>query len=241
MIKIKKHLEDFKTIVGVISNITITDVNLTFNEDGITVRVVDGTNANLLLLKLKKEMFDVYEIDKPNTYTINSLMLNKVVRHIAKDGKELELEIKNEGFVMKNSKNNFLLSYYVGLEDVRPMPQISITSKWNIDMTEFLNIIEGFKEFGEIFKVVGKDKLVLHVKGASIEGETITESKLINGEEDESWYGISYFVNILDMKSILKNVELGFSTGGPCELDYSNDWIDFKWILAGRVDENEDK
>lgn len=242
MIKLKKHLDEFKSIVNIINNITIVDINMDFSPDNLRLKVIDGTNANIVIFDLKKSFFDEYDITKNQTYTVNSLMLGKVVRHITKSSKELEIEIKNEGFVLKNESNNFLLSYYVGVEDERQIPNIPITSKWSIDSTEILDIIEGFKEFGEIFKIDGKDEnLKLHVKGTSIEGETITQSKKIEGQKDEAWYGISYFSNIIELKNIFKNVEFGFSTNSPCLLSCSNDCLDFKFVLAARVDENENK
>jgi hypothetical protein len=235
MIQIKKHLTEFKSLINMLNNLNL-ESNLVFMQDGIFIKVINNSNISMIVAKLKKDLFDKYEINEERIYTIDNTALMKILNILGK--KELNMEILPTGIKCSNEKNdNLLLNYYIGQKDERNIPPEGDGPKWKINPGNFINILGESIEIGNIGIFSGNDNLCLNLKSQLINGSLNLDAEKISGIECKSYYDMGEFIYISTLRHIFKEVEFGYDEN-KCYIKGSNDKIDFKWILAARVPED---
>jgi len=240
MIKIKKNVEILKSIFKVIENIN-DEVSLTFRKDKIFIRVVHASNHCLIVVNILKDLFEEYKVVDEITYTLKIDLLNKILKKMGK--KEITIITDANGMVINNSNEKFVLNYYVGVEDDRPLPEFESTSEWKIKSDIFFKEIEELSDFSTICKIYGEDNLLLSTKAHMVNGDiSIKDVEKIKSVGDIGYYDISYLNNIKDIKSIFKEIIINYGSSQPIVLKGVDTNINFVFILAGREEgDNQDE
>jgi len=237
MLKIKNKLKDFKNLVRVVCNIN-TEVSFTFTPEYIYIRVVHPSNICMIIATIKKDMFEEYNVEKEITYTLDSKYLMMSLDKIAKE--ELSIKVEIDGLRLLSEKHDFLLNYFVGKKDERPLPQSELTTKWEIPSGYFLNLIGEMVEFSAVGMFKADEDLKLRVEAHLVKGDTLLDAKKISGVKSVSNYDMGYMIYISAIRHLFDTINFEFGNNTACYLTGKNEFIDFKWLLACRVREEDE-
>jgi len=234
MIEIKKKLKDFICIFNILEKLCI-ETDVSFLPDKIYIRAVHPSNHCFIIFSIKKDFFEKYDIKEEKTYTLDLQMLNKVLKTVGK--KSLIIEESEDKVIFSNGKDKFEINYFVGKRDKRPKPDFKSTSKWRISPPDaFFNTTSGLMDFSGVCKFGGTDMLELHTKSNLVQGTIILECKKIESNSCYAFYDLTYIDLIKDIKNIFKEIKLGFSKDNPIIIKGENEYVNFEFILAGRVE-----
>lgn len=233
MIKIKKNLKEFESIIKIIGNISM-ETDYIFTEDSIKIRAVDASGTYLTLWTLDKSMFDEYKIDKPQTLTLSNELFAKLIKKVGKT--ELNIDFLEDSIQLSNKKEKYSLKFFVGQEDERPDPDIKCSSIWKMKSSEFTKIITEISSLATICIFDATEELRIKMKSEMTAGETITSAEKIESEDCHCFYDLNYIVPIMEIKNIFKEIRVGFGTETPFVVKGTNDYINFMFILAPRVE-----
>ena len=74
------------------------------------------------------------------------------------------------------------------------------------------------------------------MKSEMTAGETITSAEVIESEDCYCFYDLNYIVPIMEIKNVFKEIRVGFGPETPCVVKGTNDYLNFMFILAPRVE-----
>jgi hypothetical protein len=232
MIHIKENLLQLKSIFNMINNMG-AECNLTFMPEGLFIRIVNGSNIAMIITTIKKSFFEEYNIEEEKTYTIDNQALMKIISILGKN--ELYLKILPTGIEFKNEKDDkLLLNYYIGQKDERKVPPEGDGIKWKLNPGKFINTLGEVIEIGNVGIFTGENKLTLKLKSQLINGELFLDAEKISGNKVDAYYDMGEFIFISTIRHVFDEVEFGYDDQ-KCYMKGSNNNIDFKWILAGRL------
>jgi len=233
MIKIKTHLKEFESVIKIIGNIS-HETDYFFTPEGIKIRAVDASGTYLGLFNLSKDLFDEYEVEEEKTLTLSNELFGKLIKKVGK--KELNIDFLEDAIQLSNPKEKYTLKFFVGQKDERPDPNPECKSIWKMKSDEFTKIVNEMSFLGTICNFVAKESLTVAMKADMIEGETITSAKQIRSEDCHCYYDINYIVSIDEIKNIFKEIRVGFGLETPLVIKGDNDYLNFVFILAPRVE-----
>lgn len=235
MIKIKKNMKILQDTVKIIENIN-PEIDFVFCPEGIIVKAVDPASISIGIFKIKKELFEEYNVEDTRVCTFQVAMISKILKKVGT--KELTISFEEDKVNFITSKDAFSLKFFVGTEDDRPEPEVEGASQWTINTKEFFNLIKEFGDFNEIINCESKDgALYLGTKSSIVEGKSVTESTPLVTEDCSCWYTLPNFLMVANIKNIFDEIKFDFGPDTPCMLTADNDDIRFKWVLAPRVGE----
>ena len=235
MIKIKENLNKFITIFKIISNLS-PETNITFKEDGIYVRAIHPSNTYLITLTINKSMFDTYEIDSEMTYLVDIEKFVTIMNIVG--DKEMCLDFTEKGLVIKQGRKRFVLSYFNAEDDNKPRPDIKAKSKWKVNTDSFFGVVGDLINFSEVCTLNAGEELKMLSKSNLVDGEVLIEAEKIESEDSITSYDIGSINKITDIRQILPEIRIGFSTNETLLMRGTNDDIDFEFMLAGRVEDD---
>lgn len=233
MIKIKKRLKDFICIFEVIGNLC-TETDVSFLPDGINIKAIHPSNHCLLILKINKDMFEEYNVEKEETYTLNIELLNKILQTTEKD--ELELSVVNGKLKIVGINKSFAIKYFVSEPNIKKRPEVVTTSKWNVNANNFFNTVSNLIGFGSNCKVYGSDILSLHIESDLVEGDIKLDAEKIESDDCYSFYDLTYLNMIRKSEELFKKLRVGFGKDNPLIIRGDAEHINFEFILAARVE-----
>ena len=232
-IKLKKNLKEFESIIKVINKVS-DETDYIFTKEGIRVSAVDPSSTYIAIFKIDKSMFEEYEIEEEITITLQNDLFTKLIKKVGK--KELNFDIKEDAIELSNPKEKFSLKFFVGQKDERPEPQVDCTSIWKMKTAEFTTILNELSSLGVIGCLDGKDELTIKIKSNMVEGETITSAEKIQSEDCYCYYDMTYFAPLIETKNIFTELRIGFGEELPCVIKGTNDYLNFAFVLAARVE-----
>lgn len=238
MLQIKEKLNEFKSLIQVINNIN-EETTYTFTPNGILVRVVHVSNICMINAEINKNMFEIYDIKKETSYTINNKFLLLTLNKIGKI--ELNMEMKEEGLRLFNSNSEFMINYFVGPKDERPIPSLDNSCIWKVKPGVLFNLIGEMVEFSSIGQFISDDDLKLKIKAPLVEGfHKVSVVEEVKKSKCNSYYDMGFMIYISAIRHIFEEVNFEFGNNTLSMITAENDLVKFKWILACRVAENEE-
>jgi len=236
MIEIKEKLSTFLDLFKIIENLC-EETNISFKKEKIVVRAVHPSNHCLILISINPSLFESYEVQEDITYTLNISALNKILKKFKKG---VSITAQQDYLIFKNEKMEYQLNYYVGNEDEREMPQISPTSKWVLDSKDFFSNITDAKEFSEVIKIESSDALQLKTKANMVNGQILQSATKVESTDCHNYYDLTYIEKIIPLQNIFESLKFGFGPEIPCIIKNSNDDVSFQFLLACRLEEQQD-
>jgi len=235
MIKIKKNINKLKDIIKIIENIN-PEMDFVFCPQGIIVKAVCPSAISIAIFKIKKEMFEEYNVAEEKVCTFQVHIISKILKKIGT--KELSISFEENKVNFISAKDEFSLKFFVGNKDERPEPNVEGTSQWNIKTSNFFSLIKDLGTFSEFIKCESKNNsLYLGTKSNILEGKSLTDSESILTDEGFCRYSLLHFLMITNIKNIFKEAKFEFSSDKPCMITAENEDLNFKWVLAPRVGE----
>jgi hypothetical protein len=120
------------------------------------------------------------------------------------------------------------------IKDERKVPPEGDGIKWKLNPGKFINTLGEVIEIGNVGIFTGENKLTLKLKSQLINGELFLDAEKISGNKVDAYYDMGEFIFISTIRHVFDEVEFGYDDQ-KCYMKGSNNNIDFKWILAGRL------
>ncbi len=235
VIKIKKNINVLKDTIKIIENIN-PEIDFVFCPEGIIVKAIDPPAVSIGIFKIKKEMFEEYEVSEQKVCKFDVKLLGKILKKFGKN--ELTIEFEEDRVKFITVTDTFTLKFFVGQDDERPEPMFEGTSKWTIDPNEFFLHIKDLADFNEIIKFENKeDTLYMGTKSTLLEGTTRTNSVSHENIDSKCWYSLTNFTMIAPIQKIFEHASFEYGNDSPCMITANNDYLKFKWVLAPRIEE----
>ena len=233
MLRIKNKLKEFICIFEVIGNLC-PEVDVTFSPDGIHIKAIHPSNHCLAMFDISKDMFEEYDIEREETYSLNITLLNKILSVTDKD--ELKLKTADGRLRIVGVNKSFALKYFVSEPTVRKRPDIATTSKWNVSSQEFFGHVSDLVEFGSNCKIYGVGILSLHIESDLVEGDIKLNAEKIESDDCYSLYDLTYLNMIKQSGELFGKLRVEFGKDNPLIIKGTTEHIDFEFILASRVE-----
>ncbi len=230
---IKNKLKEFICIFEIIESLC-PETDVVFSPDGIHIKAIHPSNHCLIIFNIDKGMFEEYNVDKEEVYTLNINLLNKILQTTDKD--ELELTIVDGKLRIVGTNKSFALKYFVSEPSIRKRPDVVTTSKWSVNAKNFFNSVSDLVEFGSNCKVYGNVDLTFHIESDLVEGNIKLDAEKIESDDCYSSYDLTYLNMIKKSEELFEKLRIRFGKDSPLIIRGTNGYIDFEFILAARVE-----
>ena len=159
----------------------VDETNLNCNEDGIQLQSLDNSYVALVSLKLNKDAFEDYRIDKLISLGIKVGTLNRILKHANKDDTiTLKADDQPKNITLLYENDELITSTFnlhlksIGDDDI-DIPQVQYTTVIRLSSTLF-QIINEFDSFAEIITIhASNDGVRFSAKGKSFKGSFMLE------------------------------------------------------------------
>jgi DNA polymerase III sliding clamp (beta) subunit (PCNA family) len=232
MITTIKNLNKFVSVFKIVSSICM-ETDIVCSLDKIIIRAVHPSNHCMIIFEIKSSFFDTYDIKKETVYTIDIPMFLKI---ISKFKKELNIDFTTDFIKFKNSKVEYNLNYFVGSKDTRNNPCIDYGATWTITSENLFKAVADVIDFSEVCKLEGKEELKIYTKSNLVNGNLILDTTKHGDKDCCCFYDVKYINDIKELQNIFSEVELGFDEDTPITIKSNLNDINFKFVLAGRVE-----
>lgn len=234
----------FSEIISIINQL-VTEANLKFDKDGLSIIALDPGSVAMVIFEMPKENFLAYDVTQ-ETIALSLDDLKQVLKRVEKaDAIVLE---KKENMLKVSSKDGIRRSFHLALinleEEERKKPSLSFTSLIEMSSDLLKESIEDVSIVADSFSFISSKK----DKSFKIIGRgTLNKSEIEFNEDeikaslgdDKTAYSVEYFEKFVKASKIFEKVKISYKTDHPCQLEFFNEGSDIKltFILAPRIEE----
>lgn len=238
------------------------NVNIMFEKERMYIQSMDNAHILIFEIILPKSWFDKYEFTTDDNVAIG---LSTIIFYRILNAREKTQSIQlvydpNETdklsvhFVSDN-KTEFDKHFELPLmeleSELMEIPPIEYDAEFSIASSNFANIINQLKQFGDTMDVeCSEEKIVLYSNGketgkmfVEINIDDLTTFSINEGENIKLSYSLNYLHNICLYNKISKNIELKLKDSYPLQAVYTlNDDENAKitFYLAPKINEEEE-
>jgi proliferating cell nuclear antigen len=230
-------------------SVIVNEVNLNFNEDGLSIFGLDSSHVSMIFMNLEKEDCMEYECDEPIKLGINL----KTLTSILNTGKDNDIVIiENIGvdalnIVVKNESRK--IEYEIKLMEIimdeLEIPEMEYKVKLETTANYFYGLLESIIVVmgQEVNFSVNNGKMVISGSGqlgnTRVELGDGKEYKLECGEEGvEQKFALVFIMKSKKIGEISKNVEVMLDNEAPIQIKYRvGGRSSMKFLLAPKIED----
>lgn len=231
--------------VEIISEL-VNEVRIKVNESGLSITAMDPANVSLVGFILPKKSFSKFEAGT-ETLGINLDNLKQVLKRCG-SGSSLLMEKKDnflEIQILDRIRRNFILSlidiesndidFNSKIEKMEFSSSVELNSIDLVDSIEDCSIVSDSCSF-----IIENDKFIIEARGLnSARAEFSGDEARINAENCRARYSLEYLQKFIKGARLCEKSRLEFANDHPLKIEFKNEFMELKFVLAPRV-ENED-
>jgi len=219
------------------------DVTFKIGEEGLVLRAMDPANVAMVIVELKKDAFDKFEIEKDGFVGINMDRFVQVLKR-AKRGDSLNIKIgsgKMEIVYEGSGKRRFSLPLLALESGPRPEPNLSFSAKVKIDPSSFKSAIEDASVVSDAMTILAaNNELHLLAQGDLGDVETILKQnegllEISMQENARSKFSTEYLRKLAKPK-VGEAIEIALKSDYPLMVKFEEPNLRLAFILAPRMD-----
>ena len=136
----------FRQMLDTIKDLSVTDINVCLNSDGINIQTLDISHVSVILLKLEKTYFDKYDWSGDTILGLNLNILTKILKPITKlDSLQLCKKYNQDTLTItilnETRTQTFIIPLFDFITDELKIPAINYSLVYKINSDEFSNLI----------------------------------------------------------------------------------------------------
>ena len=226
----------------------VTEVKARVTRAGLNIIAIDPANVALVNLKLPASAFSQFELDKEEVILgLNLQDLKAVLRRVTANSK-LVLEVKDEMLhlaIQDASKRSFSLSLLNLEQEERTIPQLEFDNKIELNSSSFSEAITDAMIVADACNFItnkAAEQFIIDASGTLNKARSEfggDEAKLVI-KDSKAKYSLEYLQKFAKGAKIAEKVQLQFSNDYPCRIDFRGENIEIVFILAPRVESNDD-
>ena len=231
--------------VEIISEL-VNEVRIKVNESGLSISAMDPANVSMVGFRLPKSSFSKFEAGA-ETLGINLDNLKQVLKRCG-SGSLLLMEKKDnflEIQIQDRIKRNFVLSL-IDIEGNEidfnsKVERMEFSSSVEMDSIDLVDSIDDCLIVSDACSfIIENDKFIIEAKGLnSARAEFSSDEARIKAENCRAKYSLEYLHKFVKGARLSEKAFLEFANDNPLKLEFINEFMELKFVLAPRV-ENED-
>lgn len=228
-------------VIGIISEL-VTEVKIRVDKIGMSIVAIDPANVALVNFKIPSSQFAQFEVEE-EVIGVNLDNLKAVLRRCSSSS-ALTLQTKENNLnieIQDKIKRNFSLALIDIEQEEKAPPQLTFTSKVEMDTDSFSEVIEDCVIVADACSFICEEnKFVIEAKGSlnSARSEFSSDEVRIEGK-GKARYSLEYLEKFIKASKITDKVIIEFADDYPLRLDFKVGVIELAFVLAPRV-ETED-
>jgi proliferating cell nuclear antigen len=233
--------------ISVMSELVV-EVKAKITRAGLSITAIDPANVALINLKIPAAAFSQFNLEKDEEVLGLNLQDLKAVLRRATAGSKLTLETKDGMLnlaIQDTVKRSFSLALIDLEQEERTIPQLEFENKVEMDSSAFSEAITDAVIVSDACSFVtskAAETFVIDASGTLNKSRSefgSDEAKLII-KDGKAKYSLEYLQKFAKAAKIADKVQLQFSNDYPCRIDFRGENIEVVFILAPRVESNED-
>jgi proliferating cell nuclear antigen PCNA len=233
-------------------SVIISEVNLDFNEEGLSIFGLDNGHVSMIFMKLSQSDCIEYECEEPIRLGINLKTLTSIL-NTGKDSDNVILEnVEKDALNIIIKNENRKIEYEIKLMEIMmenlDIPYIEYSFKLVTTAGYFYSLLESIAVvLGDEVKVkIEGSKMVISGSGqlgnSKIELELNVNKKeyelIGNGEELEQAYALILMMKSKKLGEVSKRIEVNLAQDIPIEIKYKiGENSEIRFMLAPKIDE----
>lgn len=226
----------------------VTEVRAKVNKDGLSIIAIDPANVALVMVKLPASAFSQFKVEEEEEELGLDLEDLKAVLGRCGAGSSLIIE-KVDNTLKLSIQDKIKRSFTLALIDIdaeeKTVPQLEFTSKVEIDSSTLADVIEDASVVADACTFITKKKdevFIVEAKGNlnSARAEFSSDEVKIDAEDAKAKYSLEYMQKFMKGGKISEKAIFQFSADYPCRLDFKAKNLEIAFILAPRVENEED-
>jgi len=226
--------------ISIISEI-VTEVRIKLLKEGMSIIAVDPANVALIIFKLPKESFTLYEAG----HEVWGVSLEDLKRILKRASNSASIVFETDENQLKISifdkiKRTFSLSLIDVESEDKDVPDLKFTCKIELDSNSFSQGIEDASIVADSCSFITGEGFFM-IEGSGSLNSARTE---FSGDEAQisgiakSRYSLEYLMKFIKAARISDKVIINYSEDYPLRLDFPGDKMGMGFILAPRVENN---
>lgn len=238
-----------------------TEINFNFSNEELYIQAMDASHCSIFDMKIKKEWFELFEVDDNNTMGMNVSILyrifhtressQKIVLEMEENADKLNIDFENTD---KTNKLAFPRSYEVPLmdleTDVLHIPECTYHVSFIMESKPFSALINQLASFGDALCLsCNVNNVFLETKGDDgnmkvdilLNDESYVEEVDIELAEEETLlyhYSIKFIENFCAFSKLTKVVKVNLQQDIPMKMEYEVDeYCIINLFLAPKIDD----
>ncbi|MEM4605705.1 MAG: hypothetical protein QW103_01555 [Candidatus Pacearchaeota archaeon] len=236
----KVRLKDPKKFIDAINIISelVVEVKIKFSEEGISIDAVDPANVAMIIFKVPKESFSLYETENEEI-SINLEDLKRILKR-AYNSNFIEFEQEDNSlkiYFEDSSKRIFNLSLIDNEIEQKKEPVLDFSSEGEISTQDFSQTIEDCYIVADSCAFISRESFFRIEAKGSLSSVKVDFSKnyKFTGEA-KAKYSLEYLMKFIKAGKIAEKVKIMFSNNYPLKLIFAGENLGISFILAPRVD-----
>jgi len=242
-----EDIKPFRDLMEVLSQI-LSEVPIVFTPEGMLIEGLDKSHICLGRAYLPAEYFITYEVEEKIEIGVNFTDVIKVLKQMK--GDSLTLSVKDNcllfNLVNGTKKTKLKLKLIeIEAEDLELETLMAMEQDLSVkfELKELDELVKLGQLVGELLVFKGTPKQ-LKVSSEGVLGDmsrTYTDLTDFEYERDcRNEYALSYLEKIAKLATLATTCTMGLKTDAPIHFIPEIDNVDFRFILAPRVEEDED-
>ena len=223
----------FKEFTGMLTKIS-DQVPITMSENGLSVRFLSEDKTTLVTIDMYPETFEIIEVDKEITFTVNTREFNKIAKRATRND-ALELIVDEENsmlymtFIDKKTEVRRTFQLSITFQEKPAAVELKIDLPIQAEMlaTDFKDILSDAKLIGEEIEIAFEgDKMIIKTEEAGRDYEAILENgqpvQIIKSETEKAVarYSIDLLQAAIKIASASTSVSISFGSNMPLRLNF---------------------
>ena len=252
--KIKvKYTEKFINSIDAVYELLKDETTLEIGKEGMRISALDGANVSQVVLKVKPEAFEDFDLDRTELISIDMEKFQAVLKRVKDDDGQLTLETDNKKLYIISGEDDSFRKFTLPLidmdEKLAKPPKVTdfqFMAQLNAEYLDksikdmLIASDNALFEYNDgIFRICADGDLgkVEVVEDADTSEHLKVFEPKKSTEAIKSRYSLDYLKKIIKARKVTDNMQIMFSKDYPLRLIFSDpDVLSLEYILAPRVE-----
>ncbi|MEM2115968.1 MAG: proliferating cell nuclear antigen (pcna) [Candidatus Woesearchaeota archaeon] len=231
-----------KNAIEIISEL-VTEATFLVKKDYVELIAMDPGVVSMVILKLMKSAFSVYQVSQEETISVNLNYLKQILKRAKKEKVTIE-KTEDEKLrieIVNGAKRTFVIPLLNLEEETRKVPELNFPVTVTLSAEDFKDAVEDSSIVSDsVTLIVNKNSFVIEGKGdLSAQRTEFSNVKIIVEDKNATYkasYSIEYLERMIKASKISAEVTIQFDNDYPVKLEYTLlDTISLTFILAPRA------
>lgn len=234
--------------IAIISEL-VTEVRAKLNKQGLSIIAIDPANVALVMLKLPASAFSQFKLESGEEEELG-LNLGDLKAVLRRCGTGSSLVMHREDNLLKlDIQDKVKRSFSLALIDIegeeKQPPKLEFSSRIEIDAATLLDAIDDAAVVADACSFVTSKKdntFSVEAKGSlhSARAEFTSDEAKLQVQDAKAKYSIEYLQKFMKAARIADKAVFQFGPDYPMQLDFKTERIELGFVLAPRVETEED-